>query len=132
MSSTMGERMPVPITSPFRGFRVGVGVGTAVGTGEGVGEGRAVGAGVAVTGAAVRSWMGGVGVTRTTCSLRLRSGCSTATARKESCRYSRTYSPPARIRPSTKIDRSQTSTAVVLFRLFFCCGCFSMVCLPFS
>ena len=89
MSSTMGERMPAPITSPFMGFSVGVGVGTAVGTGEGVGEGRAVGVGVTARGAAVRPWVRGLGVTWTTCSFRSRSGCSTATARKDSWRYSR-------------------------------------------
>ena len=62
MSSTMGERMPTPITSPFRGFNVGVGEGTSVGMGLGVGEGRASGVELTSTGAAL-SWISGVGVT---------------------------------------------------------------------
>ena len=81
--------MPVPITSPFRGLRVGVGVGFSVGTGDGVGVGTGTGVGVVSTGAAVRSWVRGLGVTRTTCSFRFGSGCSTATARKDRCKYSR-------------------------------------------
>ena len=89
MSSTMGERMPVPITSPLRGFKAGVGEGFSVGTGEGVGEGLATGVGVVKRGTAVRPWVSGLGVTRTTCSFLSSSGCSTATARKELCRYSR-------------------------------------------
>ena len=51
--------------------------------------GTGTGVGVVSTGAAVRSWVRGLGVTRTTCSFRFGSGCSTATARKDRCKYSR-------------------------------------------